>query len=208
MTINRRLALFAAAIALAAAAAPPVASAGVLVRSVDPASCTTQVLERPFLRWLDLARYTLVPDGTLERRAAGWKLSRASVVIGNEPYYVHARGETRSLKLPAGSAATTPPMCVGILHPTLRFFARNTGSILTALRVEVLFEDAAGRVQALPMGALLAGSRWRPTLPLPVVANLLPLLPGQNTAVAFRFTVLGSGTWQVDDVYVDPHRKN
>jgi hypothetical protein len=34
-------------------------------------------------------------------------------------------------------------------------------------------------------------------------ANLLPLLPGSKTAVAFRFTAV-SGDWQIDDVYVDP----
>jgi hypothetical protein len=97
---------------------------------------------------------------------------------------------------------------VGILHPTLRFFARRSaGSALSTLTVEVLFEDAGGRVRSLPVGAVVAGSAWRPTLPFPVVANLLPLLPGQNTAVAFRFTVLGSATWQLDDVYVDPHRR-
>ena len=178
------------------------------MKGVDPASCKSQVLERPFLRWLDLARYTLVPDGTLERGAAGWTLSRASVVTGNESFFVHATGDTRSLRLPAGSSATTPPLCVGILHPTLRFFARNTGAALSVLKVEVLFEDALGRVWSLPIGAILGGSSWRPTLPTLVVANLLPLLPGQNTAVAFRFTTVGAGTWQVDDVYVDPHRKN
>jgi hypothetical protein len=34
--------------------------------------------------------------------------------------------------------------------------------------------------------------------------NLLPLLPGNYTPVEFRFTPQG-GSWQLDDVYVDPH---
>ena len=39
-----------------------------------------------------------------------------------------------------------------------------------------------------------------------VVANLLPLLPGEHTPVAFRFTALG-GDWSIDDVYVDPYSR-
>jgi hypothetical protein len=40
---------------------------------------------------------------------------------------------------------------------------------------------------------------------MPVIANLLPLLPGSRTAVAFRFTPYGDGgDWTIDDVYVDP----
>jgi hypothetical protein len=52
---------------------------------------------------------------------------------------------------------------------------------------------------------VLGGSKWTPTLPLPVIANLLPLLPGDLTPVRFRFTPVG-GAWQIDDVYVDPYR--
>jgi hypothetical protein len=86
----------------------------------------------------------------------------------------------------------------------MRFFAKRTsGTILSTLTVEVLFEGLGGVVKSLPIGVVLGGSKWQPTLPFPVVANLLPLLPGQMTPVAFRFTARG-GTWQVDDVYIDP----
>jgi hypothetical protein len=98
-------------------------------------------------------------------------------------------------------------MCVGIGHPVMRFFARRTsGWLLDSLKVEVLFEGAGGQVLSLPIGLVLAGGSWQPTLPFPVLASLLPLLPGEQTPVAFRFTPVGSGTWQIDDVYVDPWR--
>ena len=48
---------------------------------------------------------------------------------------------------------------------------------------------------------------WQPTLPMTVVANLLPLLPGEHAPVQFRFTPLLGG-WQIDDVYVDPMRRS
>jgi hypothetical protein len=125
---------------------------------------------------------------------------------GNEPFFVHGAGERSALALPSGSSATSPSMCVGILHPTMRFFARNRGSLLSTLRVEVLFEDASGRIHALPIGLVLGDNKWHPTLPFPVVANLLALLPGEHTAVAFRFVPTGLGaSWVIDDVYVDPY---
>jgi hypothetical protein len=186
-------------------AAPP-ARAGVLVASAP--DCDDQVLEQPFLPWLDPASYVLVPDGDLSAGGAGWQLSSASIAEENEPYQVHGAGPARSVALPPGSSATSPALCVGLLHPTLRFFARNTGTTLGTLRVEVLFEDAAGNVRALPIGQVLGHRGWSPTLPMPVIANLLPLLPGQHTAVAFRFTPSGPGSsWLIDDVYVDPYRK-
>jgi hypothetical protein len=190
--------------ALPIAVFAPTASAGVLVQSAT--NCPQQALERPFLRWLDPASYVLVPQGTLES-STGWTLSGASRVNGNEPFFVHGAGETSSLSLPAGSSATTPTQCVGLGHPTLRLFARNNGSILSLLKVEVLFEDNLGLVHSLPIGALAGGSAWAPTLPMPVIANLLPLLPGDLTPVRFRFTPVGLGAaWQIDDVYVDPFR--
>lgn len=187
--------------------AAPAASAGVLVSSAT--SCDEQTLEQPFLPWADVANYVLAPNGTFENGSSGWTLSGgASVVSGNESYYVHAAGESSSLALPSGSSATSSSMCVGIEHPDLRIFARNTGALLSTLKVEVLFEDAAGTVRSLRIGALTGSASWNPSIVMPLVVNLLPLLPDERTAVAFRFTPQGyAGAWRIDDVYVDPYRR-
>jgi hypothetical protein len=184
----------------------PPAQAGVLVSSAT--SCDDQTFEQPFLRWADVANYVLAPGGTLEQGANRWALTGgASVVSGNEPFFVHGAGESSALSLPAGSTATTAAMCVGIEHPTLRLFGRNDGAALATLDVDVLFEDATGAVRSLPIGHVAAGTQWQPTVAMPIVANLLPLLPGEHTAVAFRFTASGpGGNWRIDDVYVDPYR--
>jgi hypothetical protein len=43
---------------------------------------------------------------------------------------------------------------------------------------------------------------------MPLVVNLLPLLPGDYTPVAFEFTPQGyGGNWRIDDVYVDPRSR-
>jgi hypothetical protein len=182
------------------------AHAGLLVQTVG--QCDDQPTSKVFLRWLDPLNYAVVSGGTFESAAEGWAGSGgAGVVGGNESYYVVGRDDVRSLSLPPGSSATSPSTCVGLDRPVLRFFARNTGSPLSTLRVDVLFEDASGTVRSLPAAVVVAGKNWSPSLPVPVLANLLPLLPGEGTPVAFRFTPLGAGgRWAIDDVHVDPRR--
>lgn len=197
----------AAALALAALATAPAANAGPLLASAT--NCQEQTLERPFARWLDPLSYHLVPDGTFEAGAAGWSLSKAKVVEGNETFYVHGAGEHRSLSLPPGSVATSPVMCTRIDKPLMRFFAKSSGGLLSlsTLAVEVLFETRSGQVASLPVGVVLPNTKWQPTLPLPVLASLLALLPNEQTPIAFRFRPIGGATWTIDDVYLDPGRR-
>ena len=181
------------------------AQAGVLVQSAG--TCATQPTARVFLPWLDPLNYAAVSGGGFETGAAGWTLAGASVVSGNETYDVGGSGDSNSLSLPAGSSATSPVICVGLDGPVLRLFARNGGSLLSTLRVDVRFEDASGATRTLTVGVLAASRSWKPTLPIAVVANLLPLLPGQTTPIAFTFTPLGAGgDWRIDDVFIDPRR--
>jgi hypothetical protein len=203
-----KLSVLVGAIVLAlSVAAVPAARAGVLVDSA--VTCDTYFLTDAFARWADPASYVLAPDGGLESRGRGWTLTGgARVVPGNEKYYVNRHTDSHSLYLPPGSSATTPAMCVGLEYPTLRGFALNRRAASSTLGVEVLFEDVLGNVQTLPIGLLNAAGRWQPTIPMPVVANLLPLLPDGNTAVAFRFSPQdAAGDWRIDDVYVDPYRR-
>jgi hypothetical protein len=166
------------------------------------AGCPSQPVTQTFLPWLDPAWYVPAPGGDVEGGGEAWALSGgAAVADGNEPFLA---GD-RSLALPAGSSATTAPMCVGIEHPTVRLFARNTGDPASLLAVSVVFRDPLGLRHALPVGAVAAGSEWAPTPVMPVVANLLSLLGDQD--VSFRFAPVGDGAWAIDDVYVDPYKK-
>ena len=212
MSIRRHVlrtaaASLAASVALAAGATA--ANAGVLVASAP--DCDAQALSKTFLPWLDLADYTPLPGGDFEGARDGWSLSGgAALGAGNEPYRVGGATDSHSLSLPAGASATSPAMCVGITHPTIRFFAkRRSGGMLSlsTLRVDVLFETAGGDVVSLPVGTVANGGSWQVTSPMLVVANLLPLLPGEHTPVAFRFTAQGGADWSVDDVWVDPYSR-
>ena len=181
----------------------PAANAGTL--SLAPANCGPAPTSQPFRAFGDILSYTPVPGGSFEAGAPSWTLTGAAAVKpGNETFYVNAKTDSRSLSLPAGSSATSPSVCTGIDRPTIRFFARNTGSLLASLRVEALYPGLAGSVGVLQLG-LVTGSSWNPSQPLPVLASLVSTLPGGSTSLAFRFTPVGSaGSWSIDDVYVDP----
>jgi hypothetical protein len=187
---------------LLAAAAPlftaTAAHAGVL--SLSSAGCGSPAVNQTFLPWGDPAEYFLAPGGDFSTAASGWTLS------GGDGFSLNGRvPSANSLLLPAGSSATTPSFCVGVQDPDIRFFATNPGSASSTLAVSVTFTTSLGLSATVPVGTLTAGSTWQPTLPVPLLANYLSLIPGSQTSVAVTFTPQGQGgSWQIDDLYVDP----
>jgi hypothetical protein len=178
------------------------AHAGLLLE--QGTNCAPETLSQPFIPWLDYSQYTLVPGGSFEAGTPSWTLSGgAAVTSGSESYYVGSPTDSQSLSLPDGSSATSQPICIAITDPTLRLFAENTGSPLSALAVSVTFQTVLGTTTTLPVSVLSSGSSWQPTAPLPVLLNLLAL--GGKTPITFTFTPVGvGGNWHIDDVNVDP----
>lgn len=202
MTRNTKLraALTAFAAVAASCALTTPAHAGILTKTAT--DCQDSALTQPFKQWGDTSNYKLV--GSFEDGADGWKLSGgARVVAGNESHDVNGANDSQSLLLPAGSSATTPPVCVGLAEPTLRFFTRKNSGLLSTMVVTVSVQTSLGVWVTLPIGVDLGGS-WHPSGKMLVIANLLPLLPPDRTAVKFTFAPLLGGSWQVDDVFVDP----
>jgi len=144
-----------------------------------------------------------MPNGSLES-GSGWALTGgAALVNGNEPFQVNSELDTHSLSLPTGSSATTPQLCITLLHPDLRFFAVNNGSPTALLRVDAIAHLGFLSL-AVPVTYLSADSTWAPTVPIPFLTNLVSPLFG---TVSFRFTPIGAASgWQIDDVYVDPFK--
>jgi hypothetical protein len=200
------LTVAALAIGASAFAAPP-ATAGLLVKSAP--SCQ-QTFEQPFAAFGDSASYTMVGGGNFESGGAGWQLSKAKVVSGSNPYKVSTGAHAKSLQISPGGVATSPTVCVGLEHPTMRFFVKSSGGLLSlsTMSVEVLVETSLGLVVPVPIGVVLPNTKWHASGRYYVVANLLPLLPNNYTPVAFRFRAIGGATWTIDDVYVDPKRRS
>jgi hypothetical protein len=185
------------------------ASAGVLVASAP--SCDNGVNEQPFAQWGDDNHYFLAPGGDFEGSLGGWDLNRASVAGDQEPWRVHGAGESQALKIPAGSSVTSSTMCVGLEHPTMRFFAHRSGGGLlggvSTLLVTARTETSLGLVVDVPVGTIVSGTSWNKTPTQLVLSSMLPLLPGEHTPIQFRFTPVGTSDWTIDDVYVDPRQR-
>jgi hypothetical protein len=207
MTTKVRIARAAgAAIAVAAvsAAVSAPAQAGVLTKSAT--NCGDPQITQAYKPWGDASSYKQVDD--FESGADGWTLSGgAKVVAGDASPKIGAAADSRSLALPAGSVAVSPPVCVGLNEPTLRFFSKKSSGLLSTMSVWVDVQTSLNVWLTLPIGVDLGGG-WHPTLPYAVIANLLPLLPPDQTAVRFRFAPLLGGSWQIDDVYVDPRARS
>ena len=193
---------------IASAAFASTANAGLLTESAT--SCDDGPITQPFARFGDNANYKLLPGGSFEAGTTAWQLSGgAKIVSGNESYKVGGSNDSRSLLLPGGSAAVSPFTCVGLSEPTLRLFAKRNSALLglvSTLNVQIQVKTSLGLSLWLPvLPGDLGGSSWHPTAPMPLIANILPLSHSDKTPVRFRFTPL-LGSWQIDDVYVDPFR--
>lgn len=190
------------------AAAASGAQAGLL--SILPGSCSNQPESQPFAGWGDFNHYTPVPGGSFEAGSAVWTLTGgAAAVSGNESFDVAGTTDSRSLALPAGSSATSPAMCTSIYHPTLRLFIRNSGATSSHLKVEALYPGLLGGVNTATVGSLTGASTWAPSPQIGLlVSNLLATLSLNQTAIAFRFIPADdTGSWQIDDVYLDPYAR-
>ena len=200
----------AAAIIATIAAAAFASSADAALLTESATSCDDGPITQPFQRFGDAANYKLLAGGSFEAGTAAWQLSGgAKVVSGNESYKVGGATHSLSLSLPSGSAAVSPFTCVGLGEPTLRLFAKRNSALLglvSTLNVQIQVKTSLGLSVWLPvLPGDLGGGSWHPTAQMPLIANILPLSASDKTPVRFRFSPL-FGSWQIDDVYVDPFR--
>ena len=176
--------------------------------SAAPPGCDYPSASQVFAPWHDHLSYVLAKNGGLEQGDAGWTLDgSAAVVEGNEPFSLNAATDHQSLALPAGSSATSPATCVASGQPVFRLVAR-TSDRHSRLRVEVVYSTPRGQKVSLGVGKLRAGDAWAPTKRLAVRlgrAKSHGVLA--SSSVAFRFTPLGAGDWQIDDVLLDPRAR-
>jgi hypothetical protein len=169
------------------------------------AQCPTQSAKQKFSKWGDSSNYFLVPGGSFEGTAAqvGWTLSGATLTPGNEPFFLNGLGDDQLLLIDGAGSATSPLLCVDSTMPSLRFFVRQTAPG-SDLKVQGVVPTSHGpmamTVADVPDGAV---SSWTP-VQVNVQTNRIP--KGWSVSAALRFLSGGSGSWQIDDVYVDPYR--
>lgn len=192
---------------VAAVAASAACSGPAFADEGATAGCPAVPTMQAFSPWQDFADYFLAPDGGFEADGAGWDLTGgAAAVEGNETYAVGGADDHRSLSLPAHSSATMARMCIGIEHRTMRFFVRGTGS--GVVRVDAVYAKGTDREKSVRLASVAAGESWAPSPVVPLIVNELAPDTGNALEVSLRFTARGDGSWQIDDVYVDPYRKS
>lgn len=173
-------------------------------------ACNYTGAEQVFRPWGDQHSYVLAPDGGFEAGGQGWLLSGgAATVAGNESFNLDGAGDSRSLSLPAGSSAVSPPICMSIDTPIIRLFARNGGDSNSGLRVEAVY-SLLGLVHTKAISTVYAGPSWAPSQQLSTVLSLSTLVGTLiPSSIQVRITPVGSGgNWQVDDLYVDPFARH
>ncbi len=177
-------------------AAVPAASAGALLPSCGTTS-------HPFTAWGDSGSYCAFPNLGFEEGTSGWTvLGKASVVAANEPWDVSGPG-THALRLGPGASALSAPLPVSLLDPWLRFFAESTQTT-GALDVHVIFRGLLGNLTGfLNYGSLAPNdfSSWQATQR---ISSLLALPLGTSAVQVLITNASRSGSWQVDDFYLDP----
>jgi hypothetical protein len=173
-------------------------------------ACSYTGAKQVFQPWGDTDSYVLAPDGGFEAGGLGWGFfGGAKAVEGNESFYLNEPGNTRSLALPAGSSAISPPVCMSLDTPTFRLVARNTGNASSGLRVEAVY-PLLGLIRTKTVSTVYGSSSWAPSQKMSTVLTLSTivgtLIP---SAVQIRITPVGSGgNWQVDDLYIDPFARH
>jgi hypothetical protein len=198
-----RLSLLTAALAVV-----PAASANAALIETDP--CDDASLSQAFAQWGDNAWYKLAPRGDFEDGLEGLTHRGARVVAGSEPYGVTGEVGSGALELNAGDSITLPATCMNAGNPAFRLFSRSSGGLLgllPVLKADVLYRDGALRILPIPAGVVLPSKNWQPSLHQLTLSVLGATLAGGESMVGIRLTAV-SGTWQVDDVLVDPYRRS
>jgi hypothetical protein len=159
------------------------------------------VLVNPFTSFGDTRDYVLAPLGNFEDASLdGWSFEGGAGPIADE-------NGNRALELPAGSAATSPAMCVDLDYPTVRFFVRNLLGDDADLKVQVMYVDHEKAYQPHDVGKLKAKVGYGLTKDI----KIDPQRGGKEAGwrrVAFRFVAhKDKGDFHVDNLYVDPRMR-
>jgi hypothetical protein len=183
------------AVAIAVGLLLTIASAPALA---DASSCSSPTLTQPFSSFGDDNWYALVPgqtpgnfDGTGWTLDNGAKLVTATVTGGTS---------ATVLRLPMGSSATSPEMCVDPTYQSARMMVRGVFG-QAKVSAEVSYQTPSGWSQPTPMGDVDVPSTWQPS----AVLSLNPPTPGWQIA---RFTLSAEGYnygSKLYNFYIDPY---
>jgi hypothetical protein len=183
--------------------------ASIALPAAAQADCPTAPVSKAFQPFGDSSDYSLLPSADFESDTSGWSLTGASVVAGNESFNIGGPADAKSLSVRPNGTVVSPAFCVGVEHPTFRFFARQNGGYAPKMIVKLRWNDASGTTHETTVG-LLRGSAfasWAPTPPLLLAPALRLWRAGETLSVRLVLSATTYGGWLVDDVYIDPYAR-
>lgn len=180
------------------------------IPAMADAACPVEPVTQPFEPFGDFADYSLLSNGHFEAGTQGWSLDNAWTVAGNESFKVRSPWDSRSLRIDSTGTAVSPAFCVGIEHPSFRFFARRVNGSWGVLNVKLRWTSPGGRTGETMSGAPSGDVHevWRPSDSM-ALGTALPLWRADDTLqVRLVFDPMSAGgDWLIDDVYIDPYRR-
>jgi hypothetical protein len=164
-------------------------------------SCQDPVIVNPFTAFGDFRDYVLAPFGDFEQLdLPGWILEGGATAL---------RTSTGNgvLRMPEGSTATSPAMCIDLNYPTIRYFVRDAAADEARLRTQVMYVDHETAYTPYTVGKLTAKSTWRLTEDIEIEPERGGVEAGWRR-VAFRLVApRDEGDIRIDDLYVDPRMR-
>jgi hypothetical protein len=153
--------------------------------------------------------YFLAPGGDFEHGADGWQFDGgAAIGVGSNAFSPLGSGQS-SLRLPAGSAATSPAFCVDERYPHFRISVGQLGTKKVKVRVSVVYPGLEKNVRREADVDADDKHAWK-------LSKRLAIKPRhglkQNAwrLVALRFEVdkaEDAADARVDDILVDPRMR-
>lgn len=170
--------------------------------------CTTRSEAKVFSLWNDDRSYFRAPDGGFESPLSEWRLGNgAAIVSDNQPWKL-AANDSRALQLGPNATAEGRTMCTGAGEEYARFFVRDPGVINARLRIDVTvrsrYTGLSITMTSYEWSQGVAG--WRVAEPVWVPDMRFDNQYQEVTMVIVNDSPYASGTWKVDDVYVDPFK--
>ncbi len=172
-----------------------------------PQTCSIDTATQAFASWGDDALYVGVPGGSFEDGLTWVSTGSPGVVAADNPLAVGGTPSQAAVQLGSGDSITSPVICLDRYTPTVRFAAHAADSAST-LKLTVLWTDPDGNARQTLLAGLDAKRQpaWAPSR----ILDLKDAVPADDAVrnVRLRFSISGlSGTWLLDDVYVDPFRR-
>jgi hypothetical protein len=153
--------------------------------------------------------YFVAPGGDFEEGADGWQLEGgAEIGPGSSALSPLGSGQG-SLRLPAGSAATSPAFCVDERYPHFRISVGQLGDKKARVQVSVVYPGLAKNVRREADVDADDKHPWKLSKRLNLKPNHGRRVGGWRL-VALRFEVLkaeAGADARVDDVLVDPRMR-